>query len=154
VHEAHEPDLLGDFADADVLSGKDLTQIDFSIAQADTTAVGDGDTPASNRTAVTYAPKIVLNCIGDTSRLPELVEEFIRSGVVFVGVVGKDCIRVEDMLDEIVVRDGSRDYELLTSSHPNETLEGALSFARSLTGELAGDVQAVDLSADAGSFKT
>jgi hypothetical protein len=93
-----------------------------------------------------YGKKIVLNCPeGYRMRLDALVEEFIRDGVVFVGVVGEDCAKVEDLIDELVVGDGSREYSLLTSSHPNVSVNEAVSFAKSLTGEFAGDVQIVEL---------
>ena len=56
-----------------------------------------------------YPKKIVLNCPhGASSTLTPLVEEFIRDGVMFVGVVGKDCSLVEDLIDKIVVGDGTR----------------------------------------------
>jgi hypothetical protein len=95
---------------------------------------------------VAYQKKIILNCPnGYRSRLDDLVEQFIRDGVTFVGVVGKDCAKIEDLIDELVVGDGSRDYDLLTSSHPGESVDEAISFARGLTGEHAGDVQIVEL---------
>jgi hypothetical protein len=94
-----------------------------------------------------YARKIVLHCpTGYELRLDALVEEFIRDGVAFVGVVGRDCSRVEDIIDELVVGDGSREYSLLTASHPGESIEEALAFARSLSLELEGaEVQVVEL---------
>ena len=93
-----------------------------------------------------YLKKIVLNCPkGYRPRLDDLVEQFIRRGVIFVGVVGKDCEKIEDLIDELVVGDGSRDYDLLTSSHPGESVDEAVSFAKGLTGEHAGDVQIVEL---------
>ena len=48
-----------------------------------------------------HPKKIVLHCrSGYTPRLDTLVEEFIRDGVIFVGVVGEDCAKVEDIIDE------------------------------------------------------
>ena len=85
--------------------------------------------------------KIVLHCAsGQPPHLSTLVEEFIRDGVVFVGVVGRDCSHVENIIDELVVGDGSHARHLLTSSHPDESVEQAVLFAESLTGEFAGDV--------------
>ena len=43
VHEAHQPDLLGDLLDADVLSGEHLTEIDLATPDADAAAGRDGD---------------------------------------------------------------------------------------------------------------
>lgn len=37
----------------------------------------------------------------------------------------------------------SRDYGFLTSSHPNVTLNKAVEFAKSLTGEFKGDIQVI-----------
>jgi hypothetical protein len=97
-----------------------------------------------------YPKKIVLNCPhGASSKLTPLVEEFIRDGVMFVGVVGKDCSLVEDLIDEIVVGNGTRDAFILTSSHPGETVSEVIQFARSLTDEYAGeDIAVVELAPD------
>jgi hypothetical protein len=93
-----------------------------------------------------YAKKVVLHCRrGYEPRLETLVEDFIRDGVTFVGVVGPDCAKVEAIIDELVVGDGSREYDLLTSSHPEETIDRAVQFAESLTGEFSGEVQVVGL---------
>jgi hypothetical protein len=34
VHEADQPDVIGDFADADVLTGEHATEIDLAAAKA------------------------------------------------------------------------------------------------------------------------
>ena len=93
-----------------------------------------------------YARKIVLHCrTPDVARVSALVEEFIHDGVAFVGLVGRDCEHYEDIVDETVVGDGSRDYFILTSSHPDYTLAEAVQFAESLTGEYKGEVQVVEV---------
>lgn len=75
-----------------------------------------------------------------------MVEKFIADGVAFVGVVGQDCARVEDIIDELVVGDGTVGGRfILTSAHPGETIEDALEFARALSAEYAGEVQLVEL---------
>jgi hypothetical protein len=91
--------------------------------------------------------KIVLHCPrGYDPRLDPLVEEFIRDGVRVVAVVGEDCERIEDIIDELVSGDGSRDHDLLTSSHPGESLAAAVAFAQGLTLEFAGpEVGVVEL---------
>ena len=91
-----------------------------------------------------HPKKIVLHCReGYTPRLHALVEEFVRDGVIFVGVVGKDCAKVEDIIDELVVGDGSRDFPLLTSSHPDRSVEDAVRFADSFTGEFVGETHVI-----------
>jgi hypothetical protein len=94
-----------------------------------------------------YARKVVLHCPrGYRMELDALVEQFLAQGVAFVGVVGEDCSRVEDIVDELVVGDGSNEGRfILTSSHPGESVDEALEFARSLTGEYSGEVQLVEL---------
>ena len=93
-----------------------------------------------------YGRKLVLHCRnGYESRLDVMVEDFIKDGVKFVGVVGKDCSKVEDIIDDLVVGDGTRDYDLLTSSHEGKSIDEAVEFAKSLTGEFAGEVQVVEL---------
>ena len=70
----------------------------------------------------------------------------MRDGVSFVGVVGQDFAKVEDIIDELVVGDGTREpYFMLTSSHPDETVAEAVEFARSLTEEYAGEVHVIEV---------
>ena len=53
---------------------------------------------------------------------------------------------VEDIIDDLVVGDGSDPNRfILTSGHESESVEEALDFARSLTGEYAGEVQLVEV---------
>jgi hypothetical protein len=92
-----------------------------------------------------YGKKIVLHSkTGYRPEMDTLIEQFIRDGVKFVGVVGEDCVKIEDIIDEILVGDGNKDDFILTSSHPGESLEEVVEFARSLTSEYAGEVQVVE----------
>lgn len=62
------------------------------------------------REDMTYLDKIVLVCrTGYVPAIDALVEDFVRDRVAFVGVVGQDCCKVEDIIDEIVVGDGTRE---------------------------------------------
>ena len=94
-----------------------------------------------------FQSKVVLHCVaGEPKGLDALIETFLKDGVRFVGVVGKGASRIEDIIDEIVVGDGTDDSRfILTSSHEGETVEEALEFARMLTGEYAGEVQLVEV---------
>lgn len=95
---------------------------------------------------VPYAKKLVLHTPnGYCAPLDTLVPQFIKDGVTFVGVVGQDCSTIEELIDEICVGDGSNPYPMLTSSHPKESLEQAIAFARSLTGDFSGEIQIVEL---------
>ena len=49
-----------------------------------------------------FAPKVVLHCAaGYRSELDALVEQLLASGVKFVAVVGRDCERVDSIIDEL-----------------------------------------------------
>ena len=53
---------------------------------------------------MTYAAKIVLHVPnGYKPELDLLVAEFIKDQVKFVGVVGPNCSKVEDIIDELCV---------------------------------------------------
>jgi hypothetical protein len=93
---------------------------------------------------VPYAKKIVLRSRwGYRPGLETLVADFRRDGVRFVGVVGKDCDLIEDIIDELC-SSTELGYSLRTSSHVDESVEQAVSFARGLSGEFAGEVQVVE----------
>jgi hypothetical protein len=73
-----------------------------------------------------------------------LVEQLLASGVKFVAVVGEDCERIECIIDELVVGDGSEPSRfLLTSSHPGQPVSEAVAFANSLSEDYSGEVQVV-----------
>lgn len=92
-----------------------------------------------------YAKKIVIySQAGYRPALDALVEEFKESGVKFVGVVGAEASHIEDVIDELCVGDGSNPYEMLTSSHPEETLEDAVRFAREVGLKHSCEVQVVE----------
>ena len=96
-----------------------------------------------------YAQKIVLHCsVGYGMGLDALVEQFVADGVKFVGVVGKDCDQVEDIIDELVVGDGTDPTRfILTSSHPGESIEDVVEFARYVSSAGDGEAQVVTLGA-------
>lgn len=90
-----------------------------------------------------YPKKIVLICAsGYRMELDALVEQFIQDGVRLVAVVGKDCGKVEDIIDELVVGDGSDGNSyILTSSHPLKSTAGkrlALVLIASADGSIEG----------------
>lgn len=82
-----------------------------------------------------YAQKIVLYAPPWCSpKLEAFVEKCIRDKVVLVCVVGNDCVRVEDVIDELVVGDGSDASRFLnTTSHPDESIAEVRAFAEAWT---------------------
>ncbi len=77
------------------------------------------------------ARKIILHApISDEALLDAFVEQCLHDGVSLVAVVGPDCSRVEDVIDEIVVGDGSDPTRFLcTTSHPDEPFEDVMNMA-------------------------
>ena len=70
----------------------------------------------------------------------------LACGVPFVGVVGEDCEQVEDIIDELVVGDGTDSSRfILTSAHPCESVADVVEFARSIFGAGEGEAQVVVL---------
>ncbi|WP_266170295.1 hypothetical protein [Dyella subtropica] len=89
--------------------------------------------------------KIVLHSIGGyRPEFDALVESWIQAGVAYVGVIGKDAAKLEDVIDELCVGDGENSYFILTASHPNESLLKAVEYAEYLKSEHAGPVQIVE----------
>jgi hypothetical protein len=73
-----------------------------------------------------------------------LVEDFLRDGVALVAVAGKDRAKLEDIIDELIVGDGTDPTRFFnTTSH--DSLEEALEFANSWTTDVPGEVQVVEL---------
>ena len=68
-----------------------------------------------------------------------------KERVSYVGVVGIDASRIEEIIDELCIWDGSKPYFMLTASHGwQETVQDAIYLAEQLSGELAGDVHVVE----------
>jgi hypothetical protein len=89
--------------------------------------------------------KIGLHCpTGLHEGLEPLVQAFMRDGVTFVAIAGKDAGLIEDIIDEACVGDGTQPYSMLTSSHPGESLAEVVAFAESVGLEFSGPVEVVE----------
>ncbi len=80
---------------------------------------------------MSYARRLILHAPAwNTRSLVDFVEVCIKDGVVLICVIGSDCERVEDVIDELVTGDGSDDERFInTTSHPDETLDEVRKFA-------------------------
>ncbi|MCP3367524.1 hypothetical protein [Bradyrhizobium cajani] len=78
-----------------------------------------------------YAQRVILYAPPwDSPKLEAFVEQCIQDKVVLVCVVGPDCRRVEDVIDELVVGLGDDSSRFInTTSHPNESIEDVRCFA-------------------------
>ena len=64
-----------------------------------------------------------------------LVRGWIADRVGYVAVVGVDCEKLEEIVDEICVGDGSKPYMMLTTSHPDVTTQEAIGLIRQISEE-------------------
>lgn len=82
-----------------------------------------------------YAQRVVLHAPHWKSpQLREFVEQCIQDGVVLVCVVGPDCSRVEDVIDELVVGNGDDPTRFInTTSHPRDSFDEVMLFAEEWT---------------------
>ena len=96
---------------------------------------------------MTYAAKIVLQLpVSNPDLLEPFVEACLRDGVDLIAIVGEGASRMDDLIDEIVVGDGSdRSRVINTTFHADETVEEVSEFARSWKEELGQAVQLVKL---------
>lgn len=94
-----------------------------------------------------YSKRIVLHCPnGYQFELDGLIEEFIKDGVKYVAVVGKDCSKVEDIIHELLVGDGCEENSfILTSFHEDESVKEVVKFADSLILDGEGKSQIIQL---------
>jgi hypothetical protein len=81
---------------------------------------------------MSYASKIVLQLpLSDDRRLRPFIDECLKDKVALIAVVGDGCEEVEDLIDDILVGDGSDASRfLVTISQAGQTVEEALEFVR------------------------
>ena len=81
---------------------------------------------------MTYARKILLHSpVTDESQLDGFVEQCIQDEVSIIAVFGPGSERIEDIIDEIVVGDGSDPNRFVcTTSHANEPRDDVLNMLK------------------------
>lgn len=96
---------------------------------------------------MSYLSRVVLRLpLSNEGLLPAFVEECIRDRVTLIAVVGEGAARIEDIIDELVVADGSDDTRFVaTTSHSNETVEEVVEFTGFWNDERDQPVQIVSL---------
>jgi len=96
---------------------------------------------------VTFARKILLHSpVSDERLLEPFVEQCLEDQVSIIAVFGEGSRRLEDIIDEIVVGDGSQpDRFVCTTSHPNEPFDDVLNMLNHWELERKDPVQEVRL---------
>lgn len=79
---------------------------------------------------VAYKPKVVLHSPVDETGLDALVEKCLQDGVVSISVVGDGCDMVENLLDDLLIGDGSERRFIVTTAHVGESVEEVVEFVR------------------------
>ena len=64
--------------------------------------------------------------------IDELILSLFAQGYELFCVVGEDCELIEDIIDELAVGDASEPKDVITTSHPNQSLEEVVEFASML----------------------
>ena len=79
------------------------------------------------------ARRVILHTpVSEEALLQSFVEQCLADKVVLLAIFGPECERIEDVVDWLVIGDGSQEEHFLcTTSHPGETLEDVLAFAAS-----------------------
>ncbi len=93
------------------------------------------------------APKLILRSpVSDEARLADFVETCLRDEVSLLAIIGPGCSRLEDLIDEIVVGDGSDTNRFLcTTSHPDDDLDTVMNMAKHWEMEKNDPVQVITL---------
>ncbi|MCC8628455.1 hypothetical protein [Xanthomonas vesicatoria] len=87
---------------------------------------------------------IVLHSLHDERPGPAtLVSDWIAEGVTCVGVVCIDAERIENLIDDLRVGDGSAPCHAHRAHGPDESLEDAVFLAELLSDEFAGPVRVI-----------
>ena len=96
---------------------------------------------------MSYASRVILQLpLSNEGLLAAFVEQCLRDSVTLIAVVGEGAARIEDIIDELVVGDGSDDTRFVaTTSHSSETVEEVLEFAGIWNDERDQPVQIVNL---------
>ncbi|MDM7861219.1 hypothetical protein QTP81_13670 [Alteromonas sp. ASW11-36] len=64
-----------------------------------------------------------------SSETDDLILSLLEQGYELFCVVGEDCEKIEDVIDELAIGDGSSPKRVTTTSHPNESLDEVVQFA-------------------------
>ena len=65
-------------------------------------------------------------------KIDELILSLFDKGYELFCVVGEDCELIEDIIDQLAIGDASEPRDVITTSHPSESLEKVVEFASML----------------------
>ncbi len=75
-----------------------------------------------------------------------LLESLIERGIKLFCAVGKDCELWHDIMDELLVGDGTNpNFEVMTTWHPEESVDEVVEFAKNFSLEASPDVEIIEV---------
>ncbi len=86
---------------------------------------------------------VLISESGYSKEHDELLVSFLDQGYELFCVVGKQCERWEEIMDEIAVGNGTNSRYITTTSHPDETEEEVIEFANNFYTKIASGVEIV-----------
>jgi hypothetical protein len=97
---------------------------------------------------MSYPPSVILQLPLSTpdrfDALKAFVKKSLEDKVELIAVVGDGCLEIEDRIDSYIILSGP-DCFIATTSHPDETLEEVLEFARYVYIDKPGEPEVVKL---------
>ena len=119
----------------DALTGRRLLMLEVETPEE--VAAGVAKSPHGYPALVVWNARHV-----EPAMIGAVVESLLKSGCTFLGAWGDDCGRVHDIADEVLVeREVYRGIpsDVMTTFHPNESLNDALWFVLNLSAPMADD---------------
>ncbi len=93
--------------------------------------------------AIRMSKVVLISEGGYSSEYDELLLSFLDHKFELFCAVGKDCELWEDVMDELAVGNGENPRFITTTSHPDESIENVIEFAKMFTTKTKGEVQVV-----------
>jgi flavodoxin len=76
---------------------------------------------------------VLISKSGYSKKHEELLVSYLDQGYELFCVVGKQCELWEEIMDELAVGDGTNSRYITTTSHPDETEEEVIEFAKNFS---------------------
>lgn len=82
---------------------------------------------------------IVISESGFCDAMAQALENIIAREPRLIAILGNDCEKLEDLSDQICLGYGSNPQQIVTTSHPGESLEEVINFTKSFDQDQLGE---------------
>ena len=86
---------------------------------------------------------VLISEAGYSKKYDELLISFLDQGYELFSVTGKECELWEEIMDVLAVGNGTNSRYITTTSHPDETEEQVIEFAKNFGTSKASGIQVV-----------